>query len=336
MGAALLPALMMAAKAVAAPAPPPPPPLVVVIVAPPAMPPPLINIAAPPAPPPEIPQGVRAVIEAAIASGDPAAVTAVVRFAKQTNPQVTGLIDEIDAGYRRSLADAKARAERERIARLENATMFQLWKGSVELGASRQTGNTDSFGLYGALTGEREGILWRHKIEARADFQRVNDATTTRRGLASWQPQYKFGDRLYAYGVASFEHDRPLGYEARYTAGIGVGYGLVRSDRLRIDLEGGPALRHTDAVIEPTTTAVAGRGSFNMRWQIAPDLQFAQTASIYLEPGDSSATTSTSLDTKLIGALKARFSYDVKYERNTPVGNEPVDTSSRATLVYSF
>jgi putative salt-induced outer membrane protein len=42
------------------------------------------------------------------------------------------------------------------------------------------------------------------------------------------------------------------------------------------------------------------------------------------------------LDTRLIGRLKARFSYDVQYEDRKLTGHEPLDTTSRATLVYSF
>ena len=80
----------------------------------------------------------------------------------------------------------------------------------------------------------------------------------------------------------------------------------------------------------------AGRASLAFRWQISPTLSLSQDAAVYLEEGDRSATSTTTLETRLIGALKARMSYDVQYEEGSADGRKPLDTTSRATLVYSF
>ena len=309
---------------------------VVIFAAPPPLAPPLISPAPPPAVPPKLPDQVRAVIDAAITAGDPQAIAALVRFTKQANPETADQIDAINAAWQAKLAEKQAREARERAERLAAASLLQLWKGEIEAGASRSTGNTDNLGLYGAVKLEREGLRWRNRINARADLQETRDVTTTERISASWQPSYKFDDRLYAYGIAQYEHDRFLGYSNRYTGGGGIGYGVIATPRIKLDFEGGPAFRYTEMIDGESETAIASRASLGLRWKISPTLQFTQDAALYLEPGNNNATATSSLDTRLLGALKARFSYNIQYEKDAPPGRDPVDTLSRATLVYSF
>jgi len=283
-----------------------------------------------------LPSPVRAMIEAAIDGGDAATIDSTIALARKTNPYAAAEIDAIEKEVR-ARRDARVRAAaEERQARIAEAGLLDNWKGQVEFGGSRSTGNSRTLGLYGALSGEREGLHWRHKFAGRADLQEASGITTTQRALASWQPHYKFDERLYAYGLAQYEHDRFLGFDNRYTASGGMGYGVVATQSVKIDIEGGPALRHVDSTTGPNTTALAGRASMSLGWKITPTLQLTQTGALYLESGDNSATATTALDTKLIGDLKARFSYNVQYERDAPRGVRPVDTLTRATLVYSF
>lgn len=286
--------------------------------------------------PPALPDGVRAMIEAAMRSGDAKAVETVTALAKMTHPSAAGEIDMLSQAFNNRRAEEARLAERKRIEELTRASFIEKWKGQVELGASRSTGNTDSLGLYGSLSAEREGLKWRHRFTARADIQESNNITTTERVLVAWQPNYKFDDRAYAFGLGQYEYDPVLGYDSRLTLGGGIGYGVIRTPAMKLDFEGGPALRRTDWIADQTNTTLSARGSLNFGWKISPTVELNQAAAFYYEPGDSSATALTSLDTKLIGDLKARFSYNVQYEASRPPGVEPVDTLSRATLIYNF
>jgi putative salt-induced outer membrane protein len=302
------------------PAPPPEPPVAVIMV-----------------PPSDtLPEPVRKLIATAIASGDEAALAAVLKIAKLTYPSYSTAIATTTVEHDAQVAAKRAADERARIARLSDPDPLANWKGEVELGASRSTGNTRNLALYAAGRGEREGLNWRHTLIGRADLQRTDGITTGERITASYQPNYKFDERLYAYGLAQFEHDRFLGYNGRYTVGGGIGYGIIRRPDLVLDFEGGPALRHTNFIEDTRETGIASRASFKFRWTLGPNLQLAQDAAIYLAPDDNNAVATTSLDTRLIGALKARFSYNLQYERDTPEGRRSLDTLSRATLVYSF
>lgn len=311
-------------------------PALVVFAAPPPAPLPILSPERPADAPPVLPDSVRAVIDAAIDSGDTQAVAAVVKFAKATNPETAAAIDEIHTAYLARVAERAARIERERIAALRASGPLDYFKGSIELGASRSTGNTDSLGLYAAVALEREGIDWRHKLQGRAEVQRNFGVTTAERVNASYQPNYKVDDRLYAYGLAQYERDRFLGYASRYTLGSGIGYAVLKGEALNLSVEGGPAVRHTAFIAADDETRFAGRASFDFRWKVSPTLNLTQNASLYLEEGASNALATTALDTRLIGALKARLSYNIQYQPDAPLGRDTLDTQSRATLVYSF
>jgi putative salt-induced outer membrane protein len=214
--------------------------------------------------------------------------------------------------------------------------MLDNWKGEVELGGSRSTGNSKILSLYGAVSLDREGLRWQHSVKLRADFQRSNGVTTADRYRFGWQPNYKINDGMFIYGLSQYERDRFLGYSSRFTASSGVGFTLISQPDVKLTVQGGPAIRYTDAIGESNETSAAGRASMSLRWKITPTLNLSQDAAVYLERGDTNAQSTTSLDTRLIGQLKARFSYDVQYEDRDIRGREPLDTISRATLVYSF
>ena len=234
------------------------------------------------------------------------------------------------------MSEAEARQREERQAAIAAAGMIDNWKGQVELGASRSTGRTSYLGLFGSVGLDREGIEWRHKVQARAELQEGRNVDDWERLLASWQPNYKLGERLYAYGLTQFESDSKQGYDGRYTAGGGLGYGVLRGDKARLDVEGGPALRHIDPMKGSAYSTVAARASVNLRWAVAPTLELKQASALYLEEGDTNANFLTTLDARLLGPLKARLSYDVRYEDSIRSKGSNLDTLSRATLVYSF
>lgn len=283
-----------------------------------------------------LPAAVRAMIDAAIARDDPKLVASIIELARATNPSAGPEIEAIEAAYRTDQTAKKEEQERAKRERIEAASLLDMWKGQVELGGTRSTGSADSLGLYASVNVEREGIDWRHKLNARADFQETNDVTSTKRALLSWQPNYKIDGGRYAYGLAQYEYDPLLGYDSRYTLGGGIGYTVIGRPKLKLVVEGGPALRLTDPVAGPASTSLAARASLDLGWKIAPALEFKQSGAFYYERGDTSANAQSALDATLIGDLKARLSYNVQYERNAPAGTDAIDTTSRATLIYSF
>lgn len=284
-----------------------------------------------------LPDGVRAMIEAALASDEPQTISAVVTVAKRTNPESVAEIEAMTADHDRELAaKAKAQADAER-ERLASAGFFSLWTGQFELGGSWSTGNSRTLGLYGGGKLKRSGLDWQHDLSLRIDYQETDGQPTTERAVAAWQPRYKISPNYYAFGLTQYEHDRFLGYEHRLTAGLGLGVVAVNNPKMRLEFDVGPAFRYTSFYDgEPDEQRIAGRGGLNLKWTPWPRVTLAQELAVYVQKENTTAASTTSIETLLFGPLKGRLSYNVQYERDAPPDQKRTDTVSRASLVYSF
>lgn len=291
---------------------------------------------------PKLPPGVdatdtlAAMIAAAYRSGDDATINAVVGVAKATFPDQVAVIDRLAAGDAAILADTRKEAQEREQARIMQARFFQIWKGELEGGATRSTGTTRSLGIYASAKLTRDGLEWRQKVSGRLDVQQTDNVTTTERLIAAWQPNYKIDDRLYSYGLAQYEHDRTLGYDHRFTIGAGIGYTAISTATTRLEFEGGPAVRRTDFTDLPGTTTIAGRASVTARVALTPTLTLSEDAALFVEAKDTTATATSALESTLIGAVKARLSFNIQYEQDAPDTVHKLDTVTRATLVYGF
>jgi len=289
-----------------------------------------------PPPPTQLPQSIRDLTRAAFEAKDDASMKSILKLARQTNPQATPQIEALEAEYSAQRAEQLAREARARAEKLAEASLLDNWKGEVELGGSRSTGNTDALAIYGALRLEREGLKWQHLVTGRVDFQRSDGETTADRVKFGWQPSYKFSDNLFVYELSQYERDRFLGFGNRFTLSTGIGLTVISNPSTKLTVQGGPAVRYTDYTDRKSKASGAGRASMALRWKVTPTLNFSQDAAVYLEDGDMNAISTTSLETRLLGDLKARLSYDVQYEHSELTDRQPLDTVSRATLVYSF
>lgn len=293
-----------------------------------------------------LPDPVKAMIDAAIASGNKQDVLAIAKIAKATNPDDVAEIDAMLAAFNKTQAQIAQAALREK----QEAGFFENWKGQGELGGFRSTGNTRNLGLTGGVKLHKDAVKWRLNFQARANYERNRGRTTRDQLSATIEPNYKFSDKLYAYGLAQFERDRFQGYSARYTISGGLGYELVKTRNLRLAVKAGPAIRITDFAGGNSESSLAGLIGIDLDWKISDNLKFSQDAggtwasdaqgyasAVAIVDSDNASFKATSaLDAKLIGSLSARLSYTIEHETNPPVGRFKTDTLSRASLVYDF
>ncbi|MGB5483396.1 DUF481 domain-containing protein [Parasphingorhabdus sp.] len=293
-----------------------------------------------------LPAPVKAMIDAAIASGNEQDVLAIVKIAKATNPDDLAEIDTLMADYNVKQAK-KAEAA---ILKKQEAGLFENWEGQGELGGFRSTGNTNNMGITGSVKLVKDAVKWRMNFKARADYERNKGITTRDQLNATIEPNYKFDKRLYAYGLAQFERDRLQGFSARYTLSGGLGYELVKTGDIRLAIKAGPAIRITDFAEGDTKSSLAALVGVDFDWKISDHLKFSQdaggtyasdaqgfTSAVAVFDSDNTTFTATSaLDAKLIGSLSTRLSYTIEHETNPKVGRAKTDTLSRASLVYDF
>lgn len=282
------------------------------------------------------PDPVRVMLDAAIASGKDSDVEAVGKLAKAASPEDVAEIDILLADYRterKRLKDEAVVAERTRLA---EAKFWQNWKGEGQIGASHSGGNSQSTGLNLGVALARKGIDWSQRMRAQADYQRSSGKTTLERYLVEYEPQVKVSDRAFAFGLGRWERDRLLGYTARWNASGGLGYKLIDSKAMSLNLKAGPAWRQTDYIRTGRDSELSGLAGFDFGWQLSPTLRLTQVASTIIGESNSATSSLTALNAKLTGGLSARIAYSAEIASHPPVGVENVDTLTRFTLVYGF
>ncbi|WP_174297557.1 DUF481 domain-containing protein [Sphingomonas bacterium] len=287
-------------------------------------------VAAEPDPDPAtIPPPIRAMLDAALSSGNDGEVATIVKYACAADPASGDAVQALAQRWQ----DERVAANQIRV---REAGFLKLWTGKAEVGGFLTTGNSDTAGVTAALSATREGIDWRQKFHGQFDYQESLGIVTRNHWLAGYEPNYKFGPRGYVYGQLLYESDRFLGFHDRASGSAGIGYSVLKAPRLRLDLELGPAYRYTAYIDDTRRGSIAGRGSVDLKWQLVRGISLGEIASAYDERYSSTVSSATSVSAKLFGPLSANLSYTVQYESRPPTGSVATDTTSRAGLAYSF
>lgn len=304
----------------------------------------LLPIASPAAA--ELPEPVRAMIDAAIATGDDTKVHTVAELARATNPADIDEIDAILANFDARVAVRKVAEAEAKVQQILSAGVLENWSGKGEFGAFRATGNTSNTGITTGLTINRQGIAWRHRLTGRVDYQRANGVTTREQFLARYEPNINVSDNFYVYALAQYERDRFQGFSGRYAVSGGMGYQALKGSDIELSVKAGPAYRVTQFVDGRSESRIAGLIGLDFDWSITDRLKLTQDTNAVAETGgsavaiiDSRNTTLdliTGLNAQINSSLTARFSYAVEYDSNPPPGAVQTDTLSRVTLVYDF
>ena len=294
----------------------------------------------------ELPEPVRAMIDAAIATGDEAKVRTVTDLARTTNPSEIAEIDAIVARFGAAVAERKTAEAEAKKAALRKAHPFDNWGGRGELGGFRATGNSANTGVTASLSLNRQGIDWRHRLTGRIDYQRANGVITREQYLGRYEPNVNVSDDFYVYALAQYERDRFQGFSDRYAVSGGMGYQALKGKDVQLSLKAGPAYRVTQFVDGREESRIAGLVALDFDWQITDRLKLTQDTNAVAETGGSavaiidSRNTSidlvTGLDAAIARKLKARFSYAVEYDSNPAPGAVQTDTLSRVSLIYDF
>lgn len=294
----------------------------------------------------ELPAPVRAMIDAAIATGDAAKVRTVVDLAKQTNPDDIAEIDTLHGAFlarQRELAEAEqARKEED----LRTAGLLDNWTGRGEIGAFQSSGNSSNVGVRLALALQRNGIDWQHRLRVNTDYQRSNGRTSREQYLAAYEPRYEINRSLFSYGLAQYERDRFRGFSSRYSLSGGLGYKVLESASAQLSVKAGPAWRMVDFLDGTSDGSFGALAGLDFDWQIAKSLKFTQdadfvadtggAATVIVDSNNTSVLLTTGLEAKLNDRLTTRLSYTIDYDSNPPAGTVSTDTLSRFTLVYGF
>lgn len=293
-----------------------------------------------------LPEPVRAMIEAAIATGDKDKVAAVVGIAREIHADHVAEIDALDAAFQAQVAE-KAAAERVlEEEKIRTAGLFDSWSGKGQIGAFQSSGSSDDAGVSLALNLERQGIAWQHKLRATMDYRRSNGRTSREQYLFAYEPRYSVSPDLFAYSLAQYERNRLQGFGARYAMSGGIGYSAVDTPSVNLSIKAGPAFRRTEFTAGATEDRLGALAGLDFNWRITDRVTLTQDTDMIAETGgsatvivDASRTTLalvTGLEAKMTDRLTTRLSYAVDYDSNPPAQAVSTDTLTRFTLAYGF
>lgn len=289
----------------------------------------LLSILLAAADPSPMSEPIQAMLDAAMASGSEAEVSTVAKYARLAAPDSSQAITDAVDRWR---GEKREKRDRE----LREADLLQLWTGRAEVGGFATTGNSATAGGTALMELTREGLRTRLKLHAQADYAETRGITTREHYLLAFEPNVKIDERLYVYGAAQYESDRFFGYSDRLAISSGLGYAALRRSGLTLDVELGPAYRATAFTDGRDERSLAGRGTIDLDWRLTEGLVFRQDSAAYLDSFNSTLTSTTALAAKVLGPISAQLSYSVQYESRPPEGRTTTDTTSRASLVYSF
>lgn len=294
----------------------------------------------------ELPQPVRAMIEAAIATGDAAKVRTVVEIARQTNPDDVAEIDALDAAFQARQRELAAAEKARKDEDIRTAGLLQNWSGRGQIGAFQSSGNSDDVGVTLSLALDRTGIDWQHRLRATVDYQRSNGRTSREQYLAAYEPRYQIDSNLFGYALAQYESDRFQGFSSRYSLSGGLGYKLIDDSAAQLSVKAGPSWRLIELLDGTSQSSLGALAGLDFDWHLAKQLKFTQDANMVADAGgaatvliDSSSTSvllTSGLEATISDGLTTRLSYTVDYDSNPPAGAVSTDTLTRFTLVYGF
>ena len=212
------------------------------------------------------------------------------------------------------------------------------WTGTGEFGLVNTTGNTDSTALNLKLEFVKESEDWRHRVTGTALVTDKDGEKDNERYTLEGQSDRNLNEKSYILGVFRWDADKFGPYDPQYTATLGYGRHLIKTEQHELKTEIGVGYRK----LEERTT---GESSNEMivrfladdSWQVFESTLW--TNRLLVESG--SDNTFTQFNTAIAVAMNAKLSLKVGFEvrNNTdlPPGNaENTDTITTANLVYNF
>lgn len=210
------------------------------------------------------------------------------------------------------------------------------WDGEVELNILHSTGNTrqQTFGVGGKL--QREADQFNHTLASFFTLNRNSGVKDKQKWGLSYKLDYDFGKKLYVTSFAGYENDQFGAFRERITTSLGLGYPFIENDEYSWKVEAGPSILFTkEEAGEGYNSSFNAFASSIFKWTINDRSDLSNTTNFYF--GNKTVLESKSaLKVKINGALSSKFSYDIRHDRDAPLGRDKTDTIARAGLLYDF
>ena len=212
----------------------------------------------------------------------------------------------------------------------------QGWTGSVSLGFSATSGNTDTADLsFGGRFRYGNGP-WNHTFGFAGEFAEDNDVRNKEEVFATYDVNRYFNDRFYVFGLGSVRYDGFASNEWDGFLGVGPGYRLVNRENMTWRVQAGPGVRYIEEQNGNTETEVAGIASSRYYYKFTDTMFLTNDTDILFSDTDTVATNDLGVNFKMTDALSTRVSYRTEYNSDPLPGVKNTDNTFGLSLVYGF
>ncbi len=217
------------------------------------------------------------------------------------------------------------------------------WTGEGELGYVLISGNTESESLNSALKFEKIQDKWKHTAKLSAIRAEAVDETSNEKELSSrsssagWRSQHSLSDRAYTFGDFRYFDDEFDSFEETYTASIGFGYSVFKTEGKTWDVSLGTGYR--DTTVEETQEDVSGVNYLiesDFKYRITETTKVDNYTRAELNSNNDFYQNITGLSVSINSSLALKISYEVRYNSNPSSDIESTDRIFSTNIVYKF
>lgn len=215
------------------------------------------------------------------------------------------------------------------------------WHGSLGAGLSLSSGNTDAKS-YNVSIDVKWDPKTRNVLKLGALYLRSDaaGAVTADKLSALVRDEYSLTDRYFVYGEVGYLRDRIALLTYLLSPTAGVGYKVVKTDAVLLDVSGGLGGAFEKYEAKEATSGGAYRAGQSLTWKISPQVAFGQKASALWKSRDTSDAyyhLDASLTTSVSKLLELKVAYLLDHKTRPAASTlEKTDTTFLLAIVAKF
>lgn len=213
-----------------------------------------------------------------------------------------------------------------------------VWQFSLSLGANLQQGNTEQTTAHFAVATERKTARGRFQAKAHLNRGEENGRTTASNSSLGLQYDALFLKHTFAYGKADFLEDEFRDLDLRSVLGIGLGYQVRDTDRLKFQVQGGLAYLTESFTGQDDTSELTLEAGYNLTWQIGDWGRLHELLRVRpsFDENGVQMNFETTLRTSITEAWALKLSALLDYDSEPPPGVEEEDLLFIVALEYAL
>ncbi len=213
------------------------------------------------------------------------------------------------------------------------------WAGSVNVGFTRVSGNTNT--ISGSMTANatRENGHNRYKVRSFYHYEKQEGVLNERNAGLVGQYDYLAGEDYYYFLLASIETDVKAMLDTRYVAGGGVGYTFIENDKTELNGQVGVTYFVEEFEDGSDSNEITLALGYDLKHAFSERTRFKQDFEAFPAVNDLHDVfmrLDSRLETNLTDRMLGAAQYTVDWDNTPAPGAENTDHRIVLTLGWSF